>query len=146
MIFDYNITPPVESILKHYHPYPDHLQNYKRIYGKTSDKSESRQFEGRPLAEFMAFVESLGVTRFVVKARDIETTFGLKIPNEAVAELVRAYPDRVIGIAGADPHKGREAVRDLEHAVKNLGLKGLNLQLYELEMVASDRRIYPLYD
>jgi predicted TIM-barrel fold metal-dependent hydrolase len=146
MFLYYNITPPVQSILKHYHPYPAHLQNYKRIYGKTSDKSESSRFEGRPFSDFLAFLDSVGIAKFVVKARDIETTFGLKIPNESIAELVRAHPDRVIGIAGADPHKGREAVRDLERAVKELGLKGLNLQLYELEMVASDRRIYPLYE
>jgi len=146
MILDYNITPPVESILKHYHPYPEHLQNYKRIYGKTSEKAESGRFEGKPLDVFLNFLDGLGITRFVVKARDIETTFGLKIPNESIAELVRSYPDRVIGIAGADPHKGSEAVRELDHAVRNLGLKGLNLQLYELKLIASDRKLYPLYE
>lgn len=32
-----------------------------------------------------------------------------------------------IGFAGVDPHKGIDAVRELEHAVRDLGLKGLNL-------------------
>jgi predicted TIM-barrel fold metal-dependent hydrolase len=51
----------------------------------------------------------------------------------------------VIGFAGADPYKGVRAVAELTDAVVNLGLRGLNLQLYELKLSANDRRIYPLY-
>jgi predicted TIM-barrel fold metal-dependent hydrolase len=144
-IFDYSLTPPVREILEHYHPYPPHLANYNRIYQRSTEQSETAQFADRPFAEFVRFLDQQGVGRFVVKARDIETTFGLRIPNEAVAELVRQYPDRIVGVAGADPHKGMRAVRDLEHAVRHLGLRGLNLQCYELKLPPNDKKIYPLY-
>jgi predicted TIM-barrel fold metal-dependent hydrolase len=147
MVLDYSVTPPVKEILQHYHPYPPHLANYNRIYERATaaSQSESEQFLDRPFGDFLRFLDGLGIDRIVVKARDIESTFGLKIPNEAVAELVRAHPSRVIGIAGADPHKGMRAVRELEHAVTRLGLRGLNLQLYELKLPANDKKIYPLY-
>lgn len=144
-IFDYSVTPPVKEILEHYHPYPPHLANYDRIYKKSTEQSETAQFTSRPFADFLRFLDEVGVGQIVVKARDIESTFGLKIPNETVASLVRAHPDRVVGIAGADPHKGMQAVRELEHAVRNLGLRGLNLQLYELKLPANDKKLYPLY-
>jgi hypothetical protein len=147
MVIDYSVTPPVKEILQHYHPYPAHLANYSRIYERATAtaESESAQFLDRPFADYLRFLDGLGIDRIVVKARDIESTFGLKIPNEAVASLVQAHPSRVIGVAGADPHKGMRAVRELEHAVTRLGLRGLNLQLYELKLPANDKKLYPLY-
>lgn len=145
MLVDYSVTPPVAEILSHYHPYPPHLANYSRIYRSSTEQSESGRFVGRPFETFLGFLDEMGIGQIVVKARDIESTFGLKIPNEVVADLVRRYPGRVIGMAGADPYKGMRAVRELEQAVRELKLRGLNLQLYELKLPANDRRLYPLY-
>jgi predicted TIM-barrel fold metal-dependent hydrolase len=145
MMLDYSVTPPVKAIQSHYHPYPPHLDNYNRIYKKSTAKSEGKQFEGRPFKDFLRFLDKLGIGQIVVKARDIESTFGLKIPNEVVANLVKKYPKQVIGFAGADPHKGMQGVRDLEYAVRKLGLRGLNIQLYESKLTASDKKLYPLY-
>ena len=48
----------------------------------------------------------------LVKARDLETTFGFRIRNEDVAAFCRAHAPRYIGFAGVDPHKGMTALRD----------------------------------
>jgi hypothetical protein len=144
-IFDYSLTTPNADILRYYHPYPEHLANYDRVYRSSTRLAELAAYENRPLGHFMRFLDALGIDRICVKARDLETTFGLKIPNETVAKLVRAFPGRVIGFAGADPHKGMAAVRELERAVRTLGLRGLNLQLYEHKLPANDKKLYPLY-
>jgi predicted TIM-barrel fold metal-dependent hydrolase len=146
MIFDYSITAPTDELTDSYHPYPPHLANYARVYRNSTDLDELAKFKGKPLVNFFDFLDAHQVGKVCVKARDIETTFGLTIRNEAVGDLVAAYPDRVIGFAGADPHKGRAAVEELERAVVKLGLRGLNLQLYELKLGANDRLLYPLYD
>jgi hypothetical protein len=146
MIIDYGITPPVAEMFAHYQPFAEHLSNYSRIFGSSTVARDAEGFLGRPFEEFISFVTRAGVDRFVVKACDVESTFGIKTRNEVVAKLVREYPDRVIGFAGVDPHKGVKAVEELSYAVKELGLCGLNLQLYELKLPAQDKRIYPLYE
>ena len=50
-----------------------------------------------------------------------------------------------MGYAGVDPHKGMQAVRDLEYAIRELGLRGLNLPCFELKLAINDARMYPLY-
>ena len=112
-IFDYSITAPTEDLVASYHPYPDHLANYERVYRNSTDHGELDRYRGKPLSRFFEFLDANGIGRICVKARDIATTFGLTIPNEAVATVVSAYPDRVIGFAGADPHHGRRAVANL---------------------------------
>ena len=144
-IYDFSLTPPNPEILQYYHPYPEHLANYNRVYQSSSEKSELDDFEGKPLSDFMDFLSGSGVDKCSIKARDLETTFGMKIPNANIADLVHQFPDRVIGFAGIDPYKGMNGVRELEYCVTSLGLRGLNLQLYELLMPANDKKLYPLY-
>lgn len=49
---------------------------------------------------------------------------GWKVPNEFVAEFVHKHKGRAIGLAGVDPFEP-DAVKKLEYAVKELGLRGL---------------------
>jgi predicted TIM-barrel fold metal-dependent hydrolase len=46
----------------------------------------------------------------VIKARDAKTTHNIRIPNEHVVDLVKAYPKRFIEVGGVDPCRGNEAV------------------------------------
>jgi predicted TIM-barrel fold metal-dependent hydrolase len=50
----------------------------------------------------------------------------MNIPNEYIAEYVQEYPEKAIGLAGADPHDDF-AASDFERAIVKLGLKGLRL-------------------
>ncbi|WP_425404090.1 amidohydrolase family protein [Hwanghaeella sp.] len=140
-VIDYGATPPVAEARM---PTQSHLSNYRRVYAKAEAES-GRHDETRTLDDFFADCDSAGVVRTVIKARDVETTFGGKIRNEDIAALCRSYPDRFIGFAGVDPNKGMEAVREFEFAVRELGLRGLNLQCFENRLPIDDRRIYLLY-
>ena len=92
----------------------------------------------------------LGAERFgsqcVVVAIDAETVWDYKVSNDAVAKAVSQYPDRLIGFASVDPHKGVVAVKELERAVKKLGLKGLKLLPHLIELYPNDKRMYPVYE
>ncbi len=140
MIIDYGSSPPVPAFRQGPRK---HLENYRRVYA-SSEKAAGRDKE-TTLEEWLATYERLEARHVVVKARDIETTWGLKIPNEAVAEFCAEQGPRFIGFAGVDPLKGMAAVRELEHAVTKLGLRGLNLQCFENQVAIDDRRMYPLY-
>lgn len=67
------------------------------------------------------------------------------ISNDEVAAMARAWPGRIVGIAGADIYKPMEAVRELRRAVKVLGFKGLRLVPWLWTLAPTDRRYYPLY-
>jgi uncharacterized protein len=81
----------------------------------------------------------------VVKAKDVESTFGLKVPNEAIARFCAEHAPRFTGWAGVDPHKGAAAVAELRTAVRELGLRGLNLQCFEHKLAINDPKMLPLY-
>ncbi|WP_245753263.1 amidohydrolase family protein [Paraburkholderia sartisoli] len=80
---------------------------------------------GDPLADYLATYERLNARHVVLKARDLTSTFGVKISNADVATFCRAHGERYIGFAGVDPHKGDAAVAEFETAVRELGLRGV---------------------
>lgn len=47
------------------------------------------------------------------------------IPNEQVARYVGQNPDRLIGFAGIDPSRPKEAIADLRHARDELAMPGI---------------------
>jgi uncharacterized protein len=65
--------------------------------------------------------------------------------NDQVAEFVRAYPDRFLGVACVDLERPVAAVRELERAVKELGFKALRILPWLWKLPPSDRLYYPLY-
>lgn len=105
------------------------------------------EYKKMTLEETFEHIKDAGVDHVVIAANDVETTHGRKVPNERIADLCKKYPDVfVFGLAGADPHKGMEAVRELESAVKDLGLKGCYVNPWYHQMKANDRRYYLLYE
>src|SRR5687767_325194 len=47
--------------------------------------------------------------------------------NDEVAAVVRARPDRLVGVASVDLHRPMDAVRELRRCVKTLGMRALRL-------------------
>ena len=130
--FDYGLVISEPRLIK-----PDLI--YKERYGV--------QFQVLTVEETMNQLREAGIDHAVIAANDVETTHGRKIPNERIAELCHQYPDFfVFGFAGSDPHKGMAAVRELESAVKDLGLKGCYVNPWYHQIKANDRRYYLLYE
>ncbi|MFQ5542517.1 MAG: amidohydrolase family protein, partial [Candidatus Binatia bacterium] len=66
--------------------------------------------------------------------------------NEATAEILGQYPDRFIGFASFDPNTGREAVDEVEHAIKGLGFAGVKTIAQNVELFYNDLHYYPIYE
>lgn len=141
MIVDFSSRPPVPELTP---SATTHLSNYRRVYA-ASETAAGKDIGAEALARYLATYDALDARAVVLKARDLESTFGLKIANESVAAFCQQHGPRYIGFAGVDPYKGMEAVHSFEHAVRELGLRGLNLQCFEHELAINDRRLYPLY-
>ena len=103
----------------------------------------------RPLTmEVDAFIRQLdemNVERAVIFNLDEETPSGLTgLPNDYYADLVRQYPDRFIGIAGIDPLKGMDAVREIRRC-HELGLRGVAVRPFMFGIPPTHARMYPIY-
>ena len=70
---------------------------------------------------------------------------GPLISNDDVAAFVRAYPQRLVGIASVDLARPMGAVRELRRCVRELGFRGLRVVLWLWSLPPDDRRYYPLY-
>jgi predicted TIM-barrel fold metal-dependent hydrolase len=67
------------------------------------------------------------------------------LSNDEVAAIVRAHPDRFVGVASVDLLRPMNAVRELRRAVRTLGLRGLRMLPWLYNLPPNDRRYYPLY-
>lgn len=97
------------------------------------------------LPEIVADLDRLGVELAVITGRDCETTYGFPSNNPSVAEFCQAYPQKFVGFWGIDPHKKMAAVREVEHVIRNLGMKGIALDPYLAHISPSEARFYPIY-
>src|SRR5215471_15288970 len=70
---------------------------------------------------------------------------GPLLSNEEVAAFVRAYPDRLVGVASVDLFQPMAAVRELRRAVRKLGFRALRILPWLWGLPPDDRRYYPLY-
>jgi uncharacterized protein len=139
-IIDFNSRPPIPAFQAN----APHLRNYRQVY-RSSEAEVAKASGEDALANYLKAYDRIGTHRVIVKAKDVETTFGVKVSNEAIARFCSDHAPRFIGFAGVDPNKGMAAVRELEHAIKELGLRGLNLQCFEHRLAINDKRMYPLY-
>jgi predicted TIM-barrel fold metal-dependent hydrolase len=69
---------------------------------------------------------------------------GIYVPNEVISEYAAAHPDRVVGWASIDPNEP-DCVALLEHAVRELGLRGLKLGPVYQHFDPTDPRHFPLW-
>ncbi|MBT7953968.1 MAG: amidohydrolase family protein, partial [Rhodospirillaceae bacterium] len=67
------------------------------------------------------------------------------MPYQVVADAVKEHPDRFYGLAGIDPFEGMNGVRDLEHAVTELGFIGAHLYPHWFELAPDHAKYYPFY-
>ena len=65
--------------------------------------------------------------------------------SDKTAAVVAQFPDRFVGTANINPLEGMKAVRELERAVKELGIKCFYASPFRYGIRANDRRFYPLY-
>lgn len=141
MIIDFASRPP----LAEFKVQTSHMDNYRRVY-RHSESAVAYQKSASSLASYLEMYDRLQASRVVLKARDARSTMGFRIPNETVAQFCKDHGSRFIGFAAVDPHLGGDAVAELDHAVRELGLAGLNVQGFEHMLPINDPKLMVLYE
>jgi predicted TIM-barrel fold metal-dependent hydrolase len=109
------------------------MANYERIFRSRREGGDPRP--DTELDAYLKMLDRLGIVRSV--------PFGAS--NDEVAELLRDYPDRFIGLARISGLHGMSGVRELERRVREQGFHALGVSALVDAIPASDRRYYPLY-
>ena len=103
---------------------------------------------GVSLEDYLARMDRAGVERsllIAVRAGDLRVDESFEVPYEYVADACSQYPDRFSGLAGVDPTRGMQGLRDLEVAVKEYGFVGAHWYPHWFAMPPNAAQIYPYY-
>ncbi len=98
----------------------------------------------------IAEMDEAGIDKTVILPLDFEFLyeggdFTFRRYNDAAADYLRRYPDRLIAFAGVDPRRGPSAVAELRRCVEELGFTGLKLWTVT-GFTPDDDAYYPLYE
>jgi predicted TIM-barrel fold metal-dependent hydrolase len=98
------------------------------------------------LERFIGQLDEAGISRAVFAARNRAADGEWTLTSDFVAECVRAYPERLVGVAGIDLADLSRAEHDARHAIEELGLWGLAFDPFRIDSGADDRRLDPIYE
>lgn len=104
--------------------------------------------KGVSIENYIGMMDRAAVERsllIAVRAGDLRVRGSFEIPYQQVADVCQKYPARFSGLAGVDPFRGMEGIRDLEDAVKELGFVGAHLYPHWFGLAPDDAKYYPYY-
>ena len=143
MIIDMCVMPPLPETIEGFANPTGPFAKYNEMYSASKEALEILKSD--PFGILIHLMDEAGVDLAILPAEDAETTMGMVTPNQTVAKFVEKAPDRFIGMAGIDPHKGMKALDELVHAVKDLGMKALCLEPWLHKINSNDKLYYPIY-
>lgn len=130
---------------------PEVLQKYRvdqspRFKDQVRMAPEMRN--GVSVEDYLRKMDRAGIERsLLIAARcgDMRVAGSWQVPYEVVARVCEQYPDRFSGLAGIDPTKGVEQLKELDWAVKELGFVGAHWYPHWFAMPPNAPQIYPVY-
>ncbi len=136
------------------------MANYRRIFGPRwaaamGTSLEEIDAKRRELTEveFLALLDSVAQAltvspeAFIKELDEAGIEWGLVDTDnlDKTAAFVQRWPERFKGMALLNPFQGMRAVRELERAVRELGMVALYASPFDWKIRASDPLFFPLY-
>lgn len=103
---------------------------------------------GVSMGRYEKLMDEAGVEHsllIAVRAGDRRMKDSIEIPYHQVADYCDAMPARFSALAGVDPFRGMEQLRDLEYAVKELGFIGAHSYPHWFSLPPDAAQWYPVY-
>ena len=103
---------------------------------------------GVSIEDYLRKMDAAGIERsllIAVRAGEPAWQGSFEIPYQQIAQYCDAYPDRFSGLAGVDPTRGVEQLKELDHAVKELGFVGAHFYPHWFRMPPDSALCYPIY-
>ena len=103
---------------------------------------------GVSIAQYLKRMDRAGIERSLlvaVRCGDLRVAGSYEIPYAMVAKICAKYPHRFSALAGVDPTRGMQGLRDLEHATKKMGFVGAHFYPHWFAMRPDAAQMYPYY-
>ena len=103
---------------------------------------------GVTVENYLAKMDRSGIERsllIAVRAGDLNVRGSFELPYADVAEICAQHPTRFSGLAGVDPFRGMQGLRDLEFAVREYGFVGAHLYPHWFSLAPDHAKYYPYY-
>jgi predicted TIM-barrel fold metal-dependent hydrolase len=115
---------------------------------KAQVRIEESMRAGISIEDYLVKMDRAGIERsllIAVRCGDLRVRHSFELPYETVAEVCAKYPDRFSALAGVDPTRGMQGLRDLETAVNRDGFVGAHWYPHWFSMPPDAPQIYPYY-
>ena len=122
--------------------------NNREAFYQGKMKVDRQTMDGVSLEEMLLRMDAAGIERALLiaaKVGQLGHPSCYHLPYELVARAVEQYPERFYGLAGVDPTEGMSGVRQLEHAIRDLGFVGAHSYPHWFELPPNHPRYYPFY-
>lgn len=142
MSFDVHVHPWTRAFMKKNGPIMKACDFFKLDVAKLPESPD----------QLLDEMDEAGVARAVILGQDTHATKNpafrsYTMKNDEVAAIAARSGGRLLPFAGVDPNAGGEAVRELNRAVKKLGMRGLKVHSSANSVYLNDRRLmYPIYE
>lgn len=103
---------------------------------------------GVTIEDYLRKMDAAGIERsllIAVRAGEPAWQGSFEIPYQQIAQYCDAYPDRFSGLAGVDPTRGVQQLKELDHAVNELGFVGAHFYPHWFRMPPDSALCYPIY-
>ena len=103
---------------------------------------------GVSIENYLGRMDRAGIARsllIAVRAGDLMVKGSFEIPYSRVHDVCRQYPDRFSGLAGVDPTRGMQGLRDLAEAVHDFGFVGAHFYPHWFGLAPDHALLYPYY-
>jgi hypothetical protein len=138
-ILNYPFTP---GGMKKFWSSPEMKEMASRVLGGNTPQGTSPE-------EFVAQMDEAGFEKVFIAAVKMGSYRGRWLANdftnEEVYEMIKSFPNRLVGLASYDPLNIMESLRHIENSVKSYGFKGVYAHTLGWDIPADDRRMYPCY-
>lgn len=140
-VVDFRVRPPCGSFLDLGIFDKSALQSYSR-----KGVAPSEAFMRSDMGLFWEEMDEAGIDLAVIVGRSAEKGIG-SVPNEEVAELVRLYPDRLVGFGSISERRTGSALRQVKFILNDLNLAGIAFDpgWQDPPCYVDEGRLYPIY-
>ena len=129
-----------------------HLAEARARAAKPVRTAQMARYFGRepkvvPVDEMADAYRRRNMVAMIMNSTDVSVTGQEPVPNDHIAEVVRAHPDVFFGFGVVDPRLGAVAVREVRRCKEELGLIGIGeLNPARQHFFPNDRAMYPLWE
>ncbi|MBN9477201.1 MAG: hypothetical protein ABS43_01090 [Bordetella sp. SCN 67-23] len=123
-----------------------------RIATDDAFRAKTRQADafhrGIEIPDYIRKMDAAHIDRsllIAVRMGDLRIRGSVEIPYERVREICLEHPDRFSGLAGIDPTRGVQGLRELDVAVKEYGFVGAHYYPHWFGIAPDAALMYPYY-